>query len=94
MNLGMKLLEMAKDMKIKHSVSFSQKTNVWEDFFLLKRLFMGEQTFWGKFMGGLFYIGSNDQMLQGEKKSFTNAFFNNLNSVNLKNFRSHGGRHT
>ena len=94
MKLGMKLLEMAKDMKIKHSVSFSQKTNVWEDFFLLKRLFMGEQTFLGKFMGGLFYMGSNDQILQGEKKGFTNAFSNNLNSANLKNFPSHGARHT
>ena len=55
---------------------------------------MGEQTFLGKFMGGLFYMGSNDQILQGEKKGFTNAFSNNLNSVNLKNFPSHGGKHT
>ena len=26
---------------------------------------MGEQTFLGKFMGGLFYMGSNDQIMQG-----------------------------
>ena len=55
---------------------------------------MGEQTFLGKFMGGLFYMGSNDQILQREKKGFTNAFSNNWNSVNLKNFPSHDGRHT
>ena len=36
-------------MKIEYSVS-SQK--VWEDFFLLKKLFIGERTFLGKFFGG------------------------------------------
>ena len=43
---------------------------------------MGKQTFLGKFMGGLFYIGSNDQ-IQGGRKSFANAFPSNLNSVNF-----------
>ena len=66
---------------------------VWEEFFLLKKLFMGEQTFFVKFMEGLFYIGSNDQIIQGGRKSFINAFSSNLNSVNLKIFPGHGGRH-
>ena len=89
--LGMKLLEMVKDMEINHSVSSALK--VWEDVFFLKKLFM--QTFLGKFMGGgLFYMGSNDQIMQGGRKSFTNAFSSNLNSVNLKVFPGHGGRHT
>ena len=88
----MKLLEMVQDMKIKHSVSSPSK--IWEDFFFLKKLFIGEQTFLGKFMGRLFYIGSNDQIMQEGRKSFTNTSSSNLNSVNLKNFPAHGGRHT
>ena len=51
-------------MKIKHSVSSPPK-EIWEEFFLLKKLFLVEQTFLGKFMGGLFYMGSNDQIMQG-----------------------------
>ena len=60
----------------------------------LKMLFMGEQTFLGKFMGELFYMGSNEQIMQGGRKSFTNAFYGNLNSVNLKFFPGHVGKHT
>ena len=56
----MKLLEMVKDMKIKSSVSSNQK---YGDFFLLKNLLMREQNFLGKFMGRLFYTGSNDQVM-------------------------------
>ena len=84
---------MVKDMKIKHSVSSSPK-KIWEEFFLLKKLFLVEQTFLGKFMRGLFYMGSNDQIMQGGTKSFTDAFCSNLNSVNLKIFPGHSGRHT
>ena len=62
----MKLLEIENDLKINYSVSSSQK--VWEDFFLLKKLFMEEQTFLSKFMGGLFYMGSNDQIVQAGRK--------------------------
>ena len=61
MKLGIKLLEMVKDIKIKHSDPPSPP--------LLKRLFMGEQTFLGKFMGWLFYMGSNNQIMQGGRKS-------------------------
>ena len=61
---------------------------------LLKMLFMGEQTFLGKFMGELFYMGSNEQIMQGGRKSFTNAFYGNLNRVNLKFFPGHVGKHT
>ena len=28
---------------------------------------MGEQTFLGNFFGGMFYIGTNDQIIQGGK---------------------------
>ena len=45
--LEMKLLEMGKDMKLKHSVSS------WGDFFL-KRALHREQTFLGKFMAASF----------------------------------------
>ena len=52
--LRMKLLEMLKDVNIKHILSFPK---VWENFFPLKRLFMGEQTFLRKFMGDYFTWG-------------------------------------
>ena len=45
---------------------------------------MKEQTFLGKFMGWLFYMGSNDQIMQGRRKSFITAFSSNLNCVNLE----------
>ena len=51
--LGMKLLEMGKDMKIKHS-----NNKVWGKFFRKKKLCMREQTFFCKFIGGLFYMGT------------------------------------
>ena len=46
---------------------------------------MAQQTFFGKFMGGMFYMGTNDQIIQGEE-SFTNAFSSNMNTVNLRIF--------
>ena len=64
---------------------------VWWELFLLKKVFLVEQTFLGKFMGRLFYMGSNDQIMQGGRKSFTDAFSSNLNSVKI--FPGHGGRH-
>ena len=39
-------------------------------------------------------MGSNDQVMQGGRKSFTNAFSSNLNTVNLKISPDHVGRHT
>ena len=42
----------------------------------------------------LFYMGCNDQIMQRGRKVFTNAFSSSLNSVNLKHFPGHGGRHT
>ena len=54
---------------------------------------MGEQTFLCKFMGVLFCMGTNDQIMQGGRESFTNAFSRNLNTVNLKILPGHGGRH-
>ena len=37
---------------------------------------------------------NNDEIMQGGKKGFTNAFSSNLNTVNLKVSPEHGGRHT
>ena len=45
--VGMKLLEMGKDMKIKHSISFPLKCR---GTFFFKKLWMKEQTFLGKFI--------------------------------------------
>ena len=54
---------------------------------------MGEQTFLGKFIGaGGFHMGTNDQIIQGGEQ--VSQIFQNLNTVNLKIFPSHGGRHT
>ena len=36
------------------------------EFFFGKKLCMGEQTFCGKFMGGIFYMGIIDQIMQGQ----------------------------
>ena len=55
---------------------------------------MGEQTVWGNYMGGGVYIGLNNKIMQGGRRSFTNAFTSDLNSVNLKNLAGHGGRLT
>ena len=65
----MKILEMGKDMKIKHSVS-SPPCKVWGNVFA-KKLCMGEQVFLGKFMGGMFYMGTNDQIIQGASQWLT-----------------------
>ena len=46
---------------------------------------MAQQTFFGKFIGGMFYMGTNDQIIQGEE-SFTNAFSSNMNTLNLRIF--------
>ena len=81
-----------KHMKIKYSVFTPQKVR--KHLFSLKKAFHEEQTFLGKFMGGLFYIRSNDQIMQRGRKSFANAFSSNLNSVNLKISPGHGGRDT
>ena len=55
MKLGMKLLEMGRDMKIKHSVS-SPICKVWENFFRKKALHRETngfgQTYWGNILHG------------------------------------------
>ena len=38
-------------------------------------------------------MGTNDKIVQGMRQNFTNAFSNNLNTINLKIFPDHGGRH-
>ena len=54
---------MGKDLKIKHSVS-SLPTNYGETFFI-KKLSMGLKNFFGQFFGEMFYMGTNDQIMQG-----------------------------
>ena len=61
----MKLLEMGKDMKIKHSVS-SPPAKYGETFCREKALH-GGANFFGKIYGGMFYMGTNDQIMQGGK---------------------------
>ena len=58
----MKLLEMGKDMKIKHSV-YSPSYKVWGNFFLKKTLNEGTNVF-EQIYGGMFYMGTNDQIIQ------------------------------
>ena len=61
----------------------------WEDFFLL-----GGTNFFGANLRGLFYMGTNDHIMQEGRKRFADVFFSNLNNVNLRIFPDHGGRHT
>ena len=53
----MKFLEMGKDMKIKHSVSSP----------LRKKALHGGTSIFGQNYGEMFYVGTNDQIMQGEK---------------------------
>ena len=61
----MKLLEMEKDMNIKHSVS-SPPVKYGGTFFV-KKLCMGEQTFGGKFIRGCFTWGLMIRSYKGVK---------------------------
>ena len=56
---------MGKDMKIKHSVS-SPPAKYGETFCREKALH-GGANFFGKIYGGMFYMGTNDQIMQGGK---------------------------
>ena len=58
----MKLLEMGKDMKIKHSV-YSPPCKVWGNLFLKKTLNEGTNVF-EQICGGMFYMRTNDQIIQ------------------------------
>ena len=57
------LLEMGKDLKIKHSVS-SPPYKVWGNLFL-KQALHGGTNFFGQIFWGMFYMGTNDQIMQG-----------------------------
>ena len=50
----MKLLELAKDIK---SIVSPLLPTKYEETFFVKKLYMGEKTFWGKFMGECFTWG-------------------------------------
>ena len=69
--VGDKLLEMAKDLGIQHSVS-SSSNKIWANFFHKKALH-GETIYSGIFFflgrGGV-YMGTNDQIMQGGKLMF------------------------
>ena len=46
---------------------------------------MGGTCFFGQIYGGMFYMRTNDQIMQGGRKCYTNAFSSNLNTK-LENF--------
>ena len=54
---------MGKDLKIKGSVS-SPPYEVWGNFFLKKALHGGTKLL-GQILEGMFYMGTNDQIMQG-----------------------------
>ena len=60
-----KLLEMGKKLKIKHSVSCSPY-KVQENF-CHKKAFHRKTNFLGQIFWGMFYMGANDQIMQGGK---------------------------
>ena len=51
-------------------------------------IFMGGPTIQGKFLGGLFYMGG--LMVRTYQELSQNAFYINLNTINLKTFHNHG----
>ena len=59
------LLETRKDLKKKHSIS-SPPYKVWGNLFQKKVLHEGTNFFWQIFWE-MFYMGTNDQIMQGEK---------------------------
>ena len=61
----MKILEMENDMKIKHSVFPASTSKIWEAFFLKKALH-GERNLFGQIYEGIFYMETNDQIMQGK----------------------------
>ena len=63
----MKLLEMGKYMKIKHSV-FSHPYKVWGNIFRKKSLHGGTNAFGKIYGGGGVNRGTNDQIMQGGEK--------------------------
>ena len=83
----MKLSEMRNYTKIKHSVSFPPlhphphppHPKVWGDFYL-KNALNGEKNVFGQIYGGMFYMRTNDQIMQEGRKSFINALSSNLNT--------------
>ena len=63
----------------------------WETFFQ-KIILMGEQILWEKSLGGLFYMGTNDQIIPTKGGGISqNAFSGNLKTLNLKNLTNHCG---
>ena len=62
--------------------------------FFLEKLLHERTDFLRKVYRVLFYIGTNDQIMQEVGESFTNEFSSNLNTGNLKIFPGHGGRNT
>ena len=60
--LGMKRFEIGKDMKIRQCLLSPYK--VWGNFFRKKVLHGGRSVF-GQIYGEMFYVGTNDQIMQG-----------------------------
>ena len=77
----MKLLEMGKDMKIKYTVS-SRPTKYGQTFFV-KKLCIGGTNFFGQIYRGMFYMGTNDQIVQGESLWLLRSFKDRVKLVFL-----------
>ena len=62
----------------------------------LKKAFHGGTNFFGQIMGEVSYMGGGLMIrsCQGGRESFTNAFYSNLNTVNLKVLPDHGRIYT
>ena len=59
----MKLLEMGKDMKIQHSISSPPRE--YRGTFFAKKVLHGGTKVLGQIYGGIFYMGTNYQIMQG-----------------------------
>ena len=75
---------MGKDIKIKHS-ALPPYPPKYGGLFFLKKLCMDNKLFWAN-LWGIFYMRTDDQIMQRGRNSFTNAFSSNLNTVDLRIF--------
>ena len=95
----MKLLEMGKDMKIKHSISSTPQPpspTTYGGLFSQKALHEATN-FLGQIYGGMFYIGTNDQIIQGgggvsQTHYHIPSYSSNMTTVNLRIFFKVNGK--
>ena len=70
----MKLLQMGKDMKIQHSISSPPRD--YRGTFFAKKVLHGGTKVLGQIYGGIFYMGTNYQIMQG--RTLMKLFFFSL----------------